>query len=46
MKKGIPYPIEMSAKWQMPGMPVPDPPPPFFLSWADYHARTPRSQRM
>ena len=46
MKKGIPYPIEMSAKWQMPGAPTPDPPPPVFLSWNDYLARTPRSQRM
>lgn len=34
------------VKWQMPGMPVPDPPPPVFLSWADYLARTSRSQRM
>jgi hypothetical protein len=32
--------------WQMPGMPVPDPPPPAFVSWADFLARTSRSERM
>jgi len=34
------------AKWQMPGMTVPDAPPPMFLSWADYIKRTSYSQRM
>jgi hypothetical protein len=33
-------------KWQMPGMPVPDAPPPVFASWADYLARTSYSERM
>lgn len=35
-----------SPRWQMPGMPGPDPPPPVFLSWPDYLARTSRGQRM
>jgi hypothetical protein len=33
-------------KWQMPGMPVPEPPPPVFRSWADYLARTSERERM
>jgi hypothetical protein len=41
-----PYPIEMSAKWQMPGAPTPDAPPPVFRSWSDYLAETSVSQRM
>ena len=40
-----PPPFE-PVKWQMPNMVTPDPPPPVFLSWADYLARTSRSQRM
>jgi hypothetical protein len=35
-----------APKWQMPGMPVCDAPPPVFTSWADYLKRTTRSQRM
>lgn len=34
------------AGWQMPGVFLPDAPPPVFLSWGDYLARTTRSQRM
>jgi hypothetical protein len=34
------------VKWQMPGMPVPEPPQPAFASWADYLARTSERQRM
>jgi hypothetical protein len=32
--------------WQMPGMPVPEPPPPVYVSWADYLQRTTRAERM
>jgi hypothetical protein len=46
MKKGTPYPIEMSAKWQMPDAPTPDAPTPVFRSWSDYLAETSVSQRM
>ena len=34
------------AKWQVPGTPTPDPPPPVFLSWDDYLARATCGQRM
>jgi hypothetical protein len=33
-------------KWQMPGVPVPEPPPPVFASWTDYLQRTTPGQRM
>ena len=35
-----------APKWQIPGTPVPDPPPPVFSSWADYLQRTTRKERM
>ena len=35
-----------SRKWQMPGAPVPDPPPPVYQSWEDYLAQTTAPQRM
>jgi hypothetical protein len=34
------------VKWQMPDMPVPDPPAPVFATWADYIARTSERERM
>lgn len=34
------------VKWQMPGMPVPEAPPPVFGSWADYLAQTSERERM
>ena len=34
------------AEWQMPWVSTSDPPPPVFLSWGDYLARTPFSLRM
>jgi hypothetical protein len=34
------------TKWQMPGMPAAEPPPPVFGSWADYLARTSERERM
>jgi len=34
------------VRWQMPGAPVADAPPPVFQSWEDYMARTTLQQRM
>ena len=34
------------AEWQMPWASTPDPPPPVFVSWEDYLARTSCAQRM
>ncbi len=39
-------PAPRRPKWQMPGDPVPDAPPPVFASWADYLARTTYGERM
>lgn len=37
---------ERRLRWQMPGVPVPDPGPPIYASWADYLAHTTYAQRM
>jgi hypothetical protein len=34
------------VRWQTPGVPVPNPPPPMFISWTDYISRTSRGERM
>jgi hypothetical protein len=39
-------PAPNRVPWQMPGMPVPEPPPPVFASWTDYLARTSYGDRM
>jgi len=41
-----PAAVPVRQIWQMPGMPVPDPPPPVYASWLDYLQRTTRSECM